>query len=102
MNSEFYSKVADRFGGYSSGAKRIEVFPDGDPEDAFDVVTSRRGPLFTREYLHMVPIFEDYDSEVDGELFSRYVARASSDRGVRLGRHWFLLHVRKPASASRS
>jgi SAM-dependent methyltransferase len=256
MNSEFYSKVAGRFGGYSSGAKRIEVFPDGDPEDAFDeittrhgradatlldvgcadgrnllriapaftkvhaidmasemldsavrhragsgldhvefelrdasatgypdeafdVVTSRRGPLFTQEYLrvlkpggslvhlgigeqdvrelkevfgrgqlhgrwdgvpvatqaraeledagfvtareqnftyeeffldpteldtflHMVPIFEDYDSEADGELFSRYVARASSDRGVRLGRHWFLLHVRKPAGASHS
>jgi len=252
MNPEFYSKVAARFGGYSSGAQRTEVFPDGDPEDvfdgivlgqaggalldvgcadgrnllriapafasvnavdlapemldsarrhqadsgldhvvfdlrdasateypdeSFDVVTSRRGPLFAKEFLrvlkpggslvhlgigeqdvrelkevfgrgqlhgrwdgvpvatearadleaagfttvreqnltyeeyfhtpadldtflHQVPIFEDYDTAADEEPFTRYTARASSDRGVRLGRHWFLLHARKSAERS--
>ena len=249
MNPEFYSTVATRFGGYDSGAKRTEVFPNGDPEaafdrvvaelggaggqlldvscadgrnllriapsfervlgidlapemlvsaerhrsaaeaenvefavgdaaatrlpaDHFDVVTSRRGPLHVDEFrrvlkpggslvylgigeqdarelkeifgrgqlyrrwegapvswevrerlvavgfavvrderfgyeeffhspaeldvfLQMVPIFEDYDPVVDKESFDRFVAAASSDRGVRLARHWFLIHARK-------
>ncbi|WP_394620203.1 class I SAM-dependent methyltransferase [Lentzea sp. JNUCC 0626] len=249
MNPEFYSKVADRFGGYSSGARRTEVFPDGDPEDAFDaiatalsgpdarlldvgcadgrnllrlapryghvvgidlsqemlasaklhqgdlstvdfelrdagstgfradyfdVITSRRGPVFPDEYrrvlrpggslvhlgigghdvrelkevfgrgqlfgrwsgpsveletrksleeagftvvreqtfhyeeffhtsadldvfLRQVPIFEDYDSVADRERFGDYVQRAGSESGIRLARHWFLLHARKNA-----
>ncbi|WP_413810611.1 class I SAM-dependent methyltransferase [Streptomyces sp. OE57] len=249
MNPEFYSKVADKFGGYSSGARRTTEFPDGDPEEwfdraavsaagagkrlldvgcadgrnllaiapefgqvtaidlsaemlrsaashqaesglghvsfelrdaldtgypdeAFDAVTSRRGPLFPQEFrrvlkhggslvylgigeqdalelktvfgrgqlygrwddapilraerrrleesgfevvraktffydeyflspdelsrfLELVPIFEDYNRDHDKELFDRYVARASSERGVHLARHWFLLHARK-------
>lgn len=45
-------------------------------------------------FLQLVPIFEDYDSVADGEPFDRYVAGASSERGVRLDRHWFLLHAR--------
>ncbi|WP_406071915.1 class I SAM-dependent methyltransferase [Streptomyces sp. NBC_01020] len=36
MDPEFYSKVATKFGGYSSGARRTTVFPDGDPEEWFD------------------------------------------------------------------
>lgn len=45
MNPEFYAKVADRFGGYSSGAKRTSVYPDGDPEEIFDrIVTGLGGP----------------------------------------------------------
>jgi SAM-dependent methyltransferase len=35
---DFYSKVADKFGGYSSGAQRTTHFPQGDPEEAFDAV----------------------------------------------------------------
>jgi hypothetical protein len=45
-------------------------------------------------FLQLVPIFEDYDSVADKELFDGYVAGASSDRGVRLVRHWFLIHAR--------
>jgi SAM-dependent methyltransferase len=43
MNPEFYSKVADRFGGYSSGAKRTTVYPEGDPEALFDRITTGAG-----------------------------------------------------------
>ncbi|MFC9224056.1 class I SAM-dependent methyltransferase [Streptomyces hygroscopicus] len=36
MNPEFYSRVADEFCAYTSGGLRTDVFPDGDPEAAFD------------------------------------------------------------------
>jgi SAM-dependent methyltransferase len=45
MNPEFYSKVAERFGGYSSGAQRTTVYPEGDPEAIFDrIATDLGGP----------------------------------------------------------
>ena len=45
MNPDFYSKVAERFGGYSSGAERTTVYPEGDPEAVFDqIATSLGGP----------------------------------------------------------
>lgn len=45
MNPEFYSKVAEKFGGYSSGARRTTVHPEGDPEALFDqIVTGLGGP----------------------------------------------------------
>ncbi|MEW2545126.1 class I SAM-dependent methyltransferase [Streptomyces sp. NPDC047002] len=34
----FYSKVAEKFGGYSSGAQRTTSFPQGDPEERFDAL----------------------------------------------------------------
>lgn len=43
MNPEFYSKVAGRFGGYSSGAERTTVFTNGDPEIAFDRMVKSEG-----------------------------------------------------------
>ncbi|WP_327370962.1 class I SAM-dependent methyltransferase [Streptomyces sp. NBC_01217] len=43
MNPEFYSKVATRFGGYSSGAKRTTLYPEGDPEALFDQITTGLG-----------------------------------------------------------
>ena len=36
MNPEFYSRVADEFGEYTSSGLRTDVFPDGDPEAVFD------------------------------------------------------------------
>ncbi|MBB4684422.1 class I SAM-dependent methyltransferase [Amycolatopsis jiangsuensis] len=36
MDAEFYSRVADRFGGYFSDARSTDVFVDGRPEDLFD------------------------------------------------------------------
>ncbi|MDT8911998.1 class I SAM-dependent methyltransferase [Amycolatopsis sp. PS_44_ISF1] len=36
MDAEFYSRVADRFGGYFSDARSTDVFADGRPEDVFD------------------------------------------------------------------
>jgi SAM-dependent methyltransferase len=45
MNPDFYSKVAERFGGYSSGAERTTVYPEGDPEVVFDqIATGLGGP----------------------------------------------------------
>lgn len=45
MNPDFYSRVADEFGGYTSGGLRVDVFPDGDPEAAFDeLATDGGGP----------------------------------------------------------
>ncbi|GAA2331952.1 class I SAM-dependent methyltransferase [Streptomyces kunmingensis] len=247
----FYSKVAEKFGGYSSGAQRTTSYPQGDPEEefdalvhelgtptgrlldvgcadgrnllsvapsfgrvealdlspemlasaehhraesgldhvrfavgdasatgfpdgAFDLVTSRRGPLFPDEFrrvlrtggsvvylgigerdvrtlkeafgrgqlygrwtgtpvaleerrrledagftvdyerefsydeffhtpgdldrfLQMVPIFEDYDSESDREAFDRYVGQATTQEGIHLARHWFVLRARLTA-----
>jgi len=40
MNPEFYSKVAEKFGGYSSGARRTTVHPEEDPEVLFDRITA--------------------------------------------------------------
>ncbi|MFI6345790.1 class I SAM-dependent methyltransferase [Streptomyces sp. NPDC050560] len=245
---DFYSRVAEKFGGYSSGARRTTRFPEGDPEEvfdtvartvagpgarlldvgcadgrnllalapdfarvdgldlapemvasarrhlaasglthvvfaagdasatgfpdaAFDVLTSRRGPLFPEEFrrvlrpggslvylgigeqdvralketfgrgqlygrwdgvpvarqerkrleragftvvrerdfaydeyfhtprdldtfLQMVPIFEDYSPQGDRDAFERYLALATTDEGVHLARHWFVLHAR--------
>lgn len=253
QQQEFYSKVARKFGGYSSGASRTTYFPQGDPEEefdtlvrglggpgkrlldvgcadgrnllaiaaafgradaldlspemlasaeghraesgldhvtfavgdasatgfpneSFDVVTSRRGPLFPDEFrrllrpdgsvvylgigerdvqalketfgrgqlygrwtgtpvvqeerlrlqrtgftvdherefdydeyfhtpqdldrfLQMVPIFEDYDSAGDREVFDRYLAQATTGEGVHLARHWFVLHARLSSGA---
>jgi SAM-dependent methyltransferase len=43
MNPEFYSKVAEKFGGYSSGAQRTTIYPEGDPEALFDRITTGLG-----------------------------------------------------------
>lgn len=256
MDAEFYSRVAERFGGYFSDARSTDVFPDGRPDTVFDelaiglgtphsrlldvgcadgrsllrvshtygaaigldlspsmlehaeryrteaglehvtfelrdaartglpdgyahVVTSRRGPLIAEEFervlrgggsllymgigeqdarelkeifrrgqdfgswngtplaekiarelsdagfvvtknqafrfeefylsagdldtfLHQVPIVDDYESTADREAFDRYVAAATFDQGVRLGRHWFIVQARKPAAVEPS
>lgn len=45
MNPEFYAKVAEKFGGYCSGARRTTICPGGDPEALFDeIVTAAGGP----------------------------------------------------------
>ncbi|HEV3355679.1 MAG TPA: methyltransferase domain-containing protein [Pseudonocardiaceae bacterium] len=36
MDAEFYSRVADRFGGYFSDARSTDVFEDGRPDAVFD------------------------------------------------------------------
>ncbi|MFE4667820.1 class I SAM-dependent methyltransferase [Streptomyces sp. NPDC056716] len=43
MNPDFYSRVADEFGEYTSGGLRTDVFPDGDPEAAFDELAREQG-----------------------------------------------------------
>ncbi|MFE9610937.1 class I SAM-dependent methyltransferase [Streptomyces sp. NPDC006012] len=45
---DFYSKVANKFGGYSSGARRTTLFPQGDPEEVFDAVARELGGGGTR------------------------------------------------------
>jgi ubiquinone/menaquinone biosynthesis C-methylase UbiE len=249
LNPEFYSRVAKIFNGYSSGAQRTVIYPDGNPEllfnelavrsggptarlldvgcadgrtlleisssfgevhgidlsigmleaaqrsliasnqqnvsfsrrdatatgfptGSFDIITSRRGPLaagefhrllqpggvliylgigeedarslkevfgrgqlygqwdkepisqteqhklekvgFTvqgkqdfhyQEYFHssadlsrllsMVPIFEDYDEERDRKKLKQYVRLASSEDGILMDRHWFVLQARR-------
>jgi SAM-dependent methyltransferase len=36
MDAEFYSRVAERFGGYFSGARSTDVFAEGRPDAVFD------------------------------------------------------------------
>ncbi|MET8880670.1 class I SAM-dependent methyltransferase [Streptomyces rubiginosohelvolus] len=43
QRQEFYSKVAEKFGGYSSGAQRTTSFPQGDPEEHFDSLVREHG-----------------------------------------------------------
>ncbi|MFE0632423.1 class I SAM-dependent methyltransferase [Streptomyces sp. NPDC058864] len=43
QQQEFYSKVARKFGGYSSGAHRTTRFPQGDPEEVFDALVRGLG-----------------------------------------------------------
>ena len=43
MDAEFYSRVADRFGGYFSDAQSTDVFPDGRPDAAFDELVAALG-----------------------------------------------------------
>lgn len=79
--------------------------------DAGFVVTRNRAFWFEEFYhsaadldtfLHQVPILGDYDSAADKNAFDRYVAAATADRGVRLGRHWFIVQARKPAAVETS
>ncbi|WP_328914477.1 MULTISPECIES: class I SAM-dependent methyltransferase [unclassified Streptomyces] len=51
-----------------------------------------------RGFLRKVPIFEDFDPVADKERFDAYVERATSERGVHLARHWFVLVARKGIS----
>ncbi|MFD8734272.1 class I SAM-dependent methyltransferase [Streptomyces sp. NPDC059618] len=69
MNPDFYSRVADEFGEYTSGGLRTDVFPDGDPEAAFDELAKglagRDGRLVDvgcadgRSLLRIAPAFAD-------------------------------------------
>ncbi|AGL16482.1 class I SAM-dependent methyltransferase [Actinoplanes sp. N902-109] len=43
MDAEFYTRVADRFGGYFSNARSTDIFPDGRPDDAFDELVNALG-----------------------------------------------------------
>ncbi|MFD9902881.1 class I SAM-dependent methyltransferase [Streptomyces sp. NPDC059063] len=43
MNPEFHSRIADEFGEYTSRGLRTDVFPDGDPEAAFDELARGHG-----------------------------------------------------------
>ncbi|MEV6569017.1 class I SAM-dependent methyltransferase [Streptomyces kronopolitis] len=43
MDAEFYSRVAERFGGYRSDARSTDVFPDGRPDDVFDELAKALG-----------------------------------------------------------
>ncbi|MFJ4828916.1 class I SAM-dependent methyltransferase [Streptomyces sp. NPDC088747] len=43
QHQEFYSEVATKFGGYSSGAQRTTSYPQGDPEEHFDTLVRAVG-----------------------------------------------------------
>ncbi|BCJ55979.1 methyltransferase [Actinoplanes sp. NBRC 14428] len=43
MDAEFYTRVAERFGGYFSDARSTDVFPDGRPDAAFDDLVNALG-----------------------------------------------------------
>ncbi|MGW7579293.1 class I SAM-dependent methyltransferase [Streptomyces sp. NPDC054765] len=43
MDAEFYSRVAERFGGYFSDAQSTDVFPDGRPDAVFDELVAALG-----------------------------------------------------------
>ncbi|MFE2227620.1 class I SAM-dependent methyltransferase [Streptomyces kronopolitis] len=48
MDAEFYSRVAERFGGYFSDARSTDVFPDGRPDAAFDELATALGTPHAR------------------------------------------------------
>ncbi|MFJ6790946.1 class I SAM-dependent methyltransferase [Streptomyces angustmyceticus] len=48
MDAEFYSRVAERFGGYFSDARSTDVFPDGRPDTAFDELATALGTPHAR------------------------------------------------------
>lgn len=62
-------------------------------ERAFRSQEFYHSPVELDRFLRQVPIFEDYDTEADRAPFERYVASAGSDLGVRLDRHWFVIHA---------
>ncbi|REK87568.1 class I SAM-dependent methyltransferase [Streptomyces inhibens] len=66
-------------------------------EKAFFYEEFFHSPTDLDTFLQQVPIFEDYDPVADRGPFDRYVASAAGSCGVRLARHWFLLHARKAA-----
>ncbi|MFH8609644.1 class I SAM-dependent methyltransferase [Streptomyces sp. NPDC018029] len=43
MDAEFYSRVAERFGGYFSNARSTDIFPDGRPDAVFDELVTALG-----------------------------------------------------------
>ncbi|WP_329220899.1 methyltransferase domain-containing protein [Streptomyces sp. NBC_01485] len=43
MDAEFYSRVAEQFGGYLSDARSTDVFADGRPDAAFDELVTALG-----------------------------------------------------------
>jgi SAM-dependent methyltransferase len=43
MDAEFYSRVAERFGGYFSDARSTDVFADGRPDAVFDELVTELG-----------------------------------------------------------
>ncbi|MEU7906212.1 class I SAM-dependent methyltransferase [Actinoplanes sp. NPDC049118] len=57
-------------------------------------------PEDLQRFLQVVPIFEDFDPEADRYRFSHYLDRATSGRGVRLSRHWFVVRAGKPSRAA--
>ncbi|MFE9094250.1 class I SAM-dependent methyltransferase [Streptomyces sp. NPDC007264] len=48
MDAEFYSRVAERFGGYFSDARSTDVFPDGRPDAVFDELVTALGASHAR------------------------------------------------------
>jgi hypothetical protein len=133
LDVEFYSRVADRFGGYFSDARSTDVFAGGRPDAAFDErrcghvpprpagrpgvgadspprwrrgVPGDRGAECARAEgdvrPNQAPLFADYDSTANEKAFDRYVATATADQGVRLGRHWFIVRAQQPAAVEPS
>ncbi|MCX4993688.1 class I SAM-dependent methyltransferase [Streptomyces sp. NBC_00568] len=48
MDAEFYSRVAERFGGYFSDAQSTDEFPDGRPDAVFDELVTALGAPHAR------------------------------------------------------
>ncbi|MFG2396810.1 class I SAM-dependent methyltransferase [Streptomyces lydicus] len=48
MDAEFYSRVAERFGGYLSDARSTDVFADGRPDAVFDELATGLGTPHAR------------------------------------------------------
>ncbi len=48
MDAEFYSRVAEQFGGYFSDASSTDVFPEGRPDETFDELVIALGAPHAR------------------------------------------------------
>ena len=87
MSTNFYDKVAKKFGQYHTKAKYTVEYLNGNAEKDF------KAKLLE---LEGVPIFEDYDSKKDKKFLDEYVRKFRTEKGIKFPRHQVVILAKKP------